>query len=386
MAKRKKYPKLPNGFGSIKYLGKNRKNPYAVHPPVTEFKESGSPITPKALTYVDSWYYGFSILMAYKAGTYVPGEYPPKPPVMPDSYDLKDLVRNIMADYLHTTRKNPGSEEPPAPTFEEVYKAFYQNKYESDKSRTYSKSARMASSCAFKNCAVLHDRAFIDLRHDDLQDVLKNCTLKHSSQELILTLLHQMYDYAITKEICTVDYSARVKIMIPDDDEHGVPFSNDELKILWAHKEDPTVEFILIMCYSGFRIEAYQKLNVFLEERYFKGGVKTAASKNRIVPIHSGIYPLVVHRCKSYGRILPCTTQAFRDDMYKKLEELKIERHTPHDCRHTFSRLCEKYRVNENDRKRMLGHSFGADITNGVYGHRTVEDLREEIEKIEICY
>ena len=32
-------------------------------------------------------------------------------------------------------------------------------------------------------------------------------------------------------------------------------------------------------------------------------------------------------------------------------------KHTPHDCRHTFSMLCEKYNVKENDRKRILGHS-----------------------------
>lgn len=32
----------------------------------------------------------------------------------------------------------------------------------------------------------------------------------------------------------------------------------------------------------------------------------------------------------------------------------------------------------------MLGHSFGSDVTNGVYGHRTLEELRAEIEKIEV--
>lgn len=46
------------------------------------------------------------------------------------------------------------------------------------------------------------------------------------------------------------------------------------------------------------------------------------------------------------------------------------------------SRLCEQYGVNENDRRRMMGHSFGSDITNGTYGHRTVEQLRNEIIKI----
>ena len=47
-----------------------------------------------------------------------------------------------------------------------------------------------------------------------------------------------------------------------------------------------------------------------------------------------------------------------------------------------YSRLCESYGVREADRKRMMGHSFGNDITNGVYGHRTLEELRTEIEKI----
>lgn len=69
------------------------------------------------------------------------------------------------------------------------------------------------------------------------------------------------------------------------------------------------------------------------------------------------------------------------------LDKLNLQRtpkHTPHDCRHTFSRLCEKYEVKENDRKRMLGHSFKGDITNAVYGHRDLVDLRAEIEKIKV--
>lgn len=87
---------------------------------------------------------------------------------------------------------------------------------------------------------------------------------------------------------------------------------------------------------------------------------------------------------KKYGQLLG-RIASFRESMYDTLESLGITKHTPHDCRHTFSRLCEKYGVNENDRKRMLGHSFGSDITNRIYGHRTLEDLRVEIEKIKIC-
>ena len=69
--------------------------------------------------------------------------------------------------------------------------------------------------------------------------------------------------------------------------------------------------------------------------------------------------------------------------MRQTLAKLGLKK-SPHSCRHTFSRLCESYGVREADRKRMLGHSFGNDITNGVYGHRTLEELRTEIEKIQV--
>lgn len=69
--------------------------------------------------------------------------------------------------------------------------------------------------------------------------------------------------------------------------------------------------------------------------------------------------------------------------MYESLDIIGIGKHTPHDCRHTFSKLCEHFEVKENDRKRMLGHAF-SDMTNKVYGHRELEDLRHEIEKIQI--
>lgn len=384
MAKRKKYPKLPNGYGSIKYLGKGRRNPYAVHPPTTEFTLDGIPKTPKALCYVDDYMKGFAVLMAYKAGTYVPGMERDLTDIDSSKGNLDSLAQSILADYGRI--KHTELTEEKKPTFAEVYEEFYDYKYERDKSRQYSTSSRNSTRAAFKNCAAIHDKIFDDLRHKDLQAVIDNCPRKHATLETILSLLHQMYQYAIAYEIVDKDCSTALRINAPEDEKHGIPFSDEELKILWQHADDPTVEMILIMCYSGFRIKAYKTLKVNLTEKYFQGGVKTAASKDRIVPIHSGIYGLVYKRMKRDKKILKPGLKDFRENMYAILQEIGIHRHTPHDCRHTFSRLCEKFHVRENDRKRMLGHSFGGDVTNKVYGHREIEDLREEIEKIKICY
>ena len=64
MPKRKKHERLPNAYGSIRYLGKNRKNPYAVHPPCKDISEEGDYVRPKAICYVDDWYVGFAVLNA----------------------------------------------------------------------------------------------------------------------------------------------------------------------------------------------------------------------------------------------------------------------------------------------------------------------------------
>lgn len=383
MPKRKKHPKLPNGYGSIKYLGKNRRNPYAVHPPVTDYTDEGVPITPKALCYVDDWMKGFIILTSYKAGTYTKGDE--RDIDLPsDQKSLEIITQRLLADY-NKAQGIVEEEKEPEKTFAEVYKEFWKYKFENEKGKKLSESSKRSIQAAFKNAKALHDRPFRELRHDDLQSVVDNCPLKHSSLELIVHLFRQMYAYADIYELCDKDYSAHIKINKEDDDESGVPFTDNDLKILWNNKDDEIVEFILIMCYSGFRIRAYKNLEINLKDAYFKGGIKTKASKDRIVPIHSAILPLVKRRLKA-GSIFPSTYSSFLKDMSNKLSELGIEKHTPHDCRHTFSALCEKYGVNENDRKRMMGHSFGNDLTNAKYGHRTIEDLREEIEKIKVCY
>lgn len=363
MARRKKRMKLPNGFGSIKYLGEGRRRPYAVYPPVTEWTEK-SPVTPKALGYKETWEEAYELLTAYNM-----------------EKEGKIKVNNKV--YIDRT-----------PTFAEVYEQYFQEKYCKAEKRL-SKSSEDSTRAAYKNCSELHNMQFGQLKYDDLQEVINKCELKHSSIELMMSLLHQMYKYALKYEIVDKDYSQFLYMPKEEDDESGEPFSEEELKVLWKDKNDPVTQMILIMCYSGYRIKAFENIEVNFEKRYFFGGVKTKSSKERIVPIHSSIYEMVIERYDGSNNLLGCTSGHFRTKwFYPKLEELGIlitesgKKHTPHDCRHTFSMLCEKYKVNENDRKRMLGHSFGSDITNAKYGHRTIEDLRNEIEKIKApdCY
>lgn len=380
MPRRKKYPKLPNGYGSIKRLsGKNRTNPYGVYPPTKEFDIDGNPVPVKALCYVDDWYKGFTVLTWYRHGEYYPGRE--KELTEGGNASLNGVIEKILSKYAQSEREIADQK-----TFKDIFLEYYENKFgQPFGHKGKKKRMEYSMSAAFKNSAAIHEESFKGLTTNALQAVVDDCKLKHSSLELIVTLFHQMYAYADANDLCDKDYSKYVTINIDDDDEHGVPFTDTDIRTFWEHQDNPVVEMILIMCYSGFRISEYLDIEANTDEWFFRGGLKTDAGRNRIVPIHTAIRPLVARRIKREGSILPVTTQCFRVSMYDALDDLGIERHTPHDCRHTFNALCDRFGVNDRDKKLMLGHSF-KDVTNKVYLHRTLEDLRAEIEKINSCH
>ena len=371
---------------SIRYLGKNRRNCYAVHPPAT-LDAAGKAVRPPAICYVDDWLKGFAVLTAYKAGTYKPGMENDLP-VSPTT-DTDTLVSRILADYGMIKGVEGKHPEIKKLTFTEVYERFTAWKFA--EGTNYSKATKLNYSAAYSYCTTLYDKPFEDLKATNLQEFIDNQKgLKKGSLKAILVLFNQMYKYAIYAEIVSENKSKFVKINKEDDTEHGTAFSEQELKILWKNSANIDVQLILIMCYSGWRIGELENLEVNLDKRFFQGGSKTKAGKDRIVPIHPCIYNFVKSRIDTDGTLLnmnKVTYRMFR--FYPILEKLGIvgsPKHTPHDCRHTFSALCEKYSVRENDRKRMLGHSFGNDVTNAVYGHRTLEELRSEIKKIKVPF
>lgn len=351
MPRHKKRTRLPNGYGSISYLGKGRRRPYAAYPCSNKRTEDGRTIRPKAIGYATTYNEAMELLVMYNRGLELP--------------DVRLVPKH-------------------GPTFAEIYKRYYDDKYNNG-AKQLSEQSKTATKTAFKNAAALHDREFASITYAELQAVMDNCPLRHASIENIKTLFRGMYHYAEKYELVEKDQSKHLEIRIPEDDEHGVPFTDADIELLWRHKADRDAQMILVLIYSGFRISAYKSLKIALApDWYFQGGIKTKAGKDRIVPIHSGIQEIVTEIIHESGKIIPWSDVLFRNRMRAYLPTIGImEDHTPHDCRHTFSYLCEKNDVPENDRKRLLGHAF-SDVTNAVYGHRTLEQLRRSIEMIKI--
>ena len=182
MTKRKKYPKLPNGFGCIKHLSGNRRNPYAVYPPSQGLTLNGAPIMPPAICYTDSWYKGFAVLTAYHAGTYQPGmeEGIGIGQDMKEINSMDQLIKTMLSNYSRMTQKISGSYSH-EPTFEEVYEAFFDWKYVQNKKRQYSYQSKKCTRAAFLNCAPIKDRIFKDLKVNDLQRIIDELPLGHGA-------------------------------------------------------------------------------------------------------------------------------------------------------------------------------------------------------------
>ena len=124
------------------------------------------------------------------------------------------------------------------------------------------------------------------------------------------------------------------------------------------------------------------------------GGLKTDAGKNRIVPIHPLIKPLIENRMKEAVSLhseylfndsngqqgIHITYDKYRNRFEKVMKCLKLK-HRPHETRHTFITKAKACNVDEYTLKLIVGHAI-VDITEKVYTHRTIEQLKAEIVKI----
>ena len=109
------------------------------------------------------------------------------------------------------------------------------------------------------------------------------------------------------------------------------------------------------------------------------------------VPIHSKILQLIKARYNQNNSTLftaedSPTGNAMTYDKYvqrfKEIMEYLGMNHHPHETRHTFITRAKLAGMDEYSLKLIVGHQIG-DVTERVYTHRTIESLRQEIEKIE---
>lgn len=268
-------------------------------------------------------------------------------------------------------------------TFAEIYE-----KWSEEKFPKISQSNIRGYKTSYNKCVRLHGMPFKQIRKMHMQRVInENEHLSFQVRSKIKTLFIQLYKFALENDIVEKDYSRFVDTGEVTTKLVRMPFSDDEIETLWNNIDMPYVASVLIMIYSGMRVGELLKMktkDIDLENRIMIGGSKTKAGKNRAIPIHKKLVPLI-DLSNEYLVMSPKGKNFSYNNYIQRqftplMEKLGMD-HLPHDCRHTTATMLDNAEISRTIIKLILGHT-SSDLTERVYTHKTNEQLVAAIDKL----
>ncbi len=337
--------RLPNGYGGVVNLGKKRRRPFAAR--ITAgWTDEGKAI--------------------YKYIGY---------------YAKKAEALQALAEY----NNNPYDIDSRNLTFKEVYDMWAERAL-----KDVSKSKFRCYKTAFANCPSVHNIKIKELKAPHMQKAVDGCKKRsQSTLNNIKILFNQVCKFALENDFISKDYSQFVSISNTNDKKAKNEFTEEEIAVLWENTDNFYVKLALVLIYTGFRINELLQIkteNVDLKNGSVRGGLKTKAGINRLVPIHTRIQPFIEELYNTENTYLYDNSGSvfkYRDikiNFVKTLNKLNIN-HTPHETRHTTASLLDRYGANPVTIKKILGHST-QDLTSSVYIHKNLEELKKAINLI----
>lgn len=218
--------------------------------------------------------------------------------------------------------------------------------------------------------------------------------LSMSSMTKIKAVFTQLYRYAMSNNIVDKNYASLVKI--PKGAESGSirAFTDEEFKILEKNWQKVAgADAVYALCYLGFRVTEFCQLTA---ESYdstaqtLTGGIKTEAGRNRIVPIHSKIRPIVQRWASGGNEALyadssgkPYNKDRFTNNVWKPaIAAIGLPSDlTPHSARHTCATRLAAAGARAEDIQAILGHSDYS-VTANTYINQDVSTLEKSIEML----
>lgn len=300
-------------------------------------------------------------------------------------------------------------------TFRDLYYAWYQDYSNKGFSENYLRSIKSA----FAYCNSIYDVLILNIGPGHIKDVMYHGYIieKHgknkgkrkyatdSTKERIKSLCNLMFDYAVERNLVRRNPSRMFDVndileRIYLNQKKKKPFSSSQVRLMWDNLyEIDNIDMVLIGLYTGFRPQELCLLkvsNIDFDNKTIVGGMKTESGKDRIVPIHPMILPLVKARVGEAINVYQRDTlfnitnvrgkRCFSYDLYRHkfawiMNELGFEGYSPHCTRHTFATQAELCGLRQRAIKLIMGHSQKMDVTNDVYIHTNASYLYNEMLK-----
>ena len=343
--------RLPNGYGSVYKLSGKRRNPWVARVTVgwrdDDVKMRSYPIY-KFIGYYPNRREALAALAVYNADPDAP------------------IVRNITLDDIHS-------------------------RWLEEKEPKMSQSTYKGYRAAWAVLKPIAKMPIANIKLDVLQNTIDTSGKYTPTLRNVKFLLNQIYDYAVSHEYVTP--FKREMINSLDISKAGNPnqikrtiFTADEIASLWSFHEDPRVQPVLMMIYTGVRIGellAIHKNDVHLSEQYFHIPKSKTKTGIRDVPIADKVLPFFASRMagdSDYlfpGKSSHMSDGSFRQYIWRPAMNAIGSDHKPHDTRHTCVTLLTERGVDDRIIKSIVGHS-GQSIT-ALYTHIEIQPMLDAV-------
>ena len=279
----------------------------------------------------------------------------------------------LLCDY----NLEPWNPEGRAVTLQQLWEGFRQFK-----GSIYSEGQQNNMRTAYNYLAPWYEVPYGEIRVAELQNLIDNMEKSPAIKGSVKVLIGHLDKYAAELNIMTRPKAQFLTVRAGDyQPKEKKVFTEEEVLKFWS-QNDIFSKQVIVLLYTGFRITEATNLRVSdydPNERTLKGGIKSEAGRNRLVPVHPRIQPIIDYMLEnsSTGYLFESYGKRVSSQKFAKL--LKAFGHTPHECRHTFRTWLDNVNANKVCIDRIMGH-VSESVGERVYTHKTISDLRAAIE------
>lgn len=274
-------------------------------------------------------------------------------------------------------------------TFADLYE-----RYSNDGSIKNTPSLETRNKTCFNHSKPLHNMVFKNLRKAHFQGVVDDLETPTAKQN-VASFFRKLNNYALENDIVHKDYAQFVVAPSKNQKSVKTPFIREEVNILWENVGNVNAEIMLMLCYTGMRIMellTLQKSQINFDENYIITGSKTEAGKDRYIPIHPRIKPLLEKRCQNNTEwaivnrhgAKPIRYNSFHTKRWSKLKKEIGFRDalTIHSTRHFFVSELHRLGADKIAVQKIVGHK-GDDVTSDTYTHIEKQLLHDTVAMLE---
>ena len=241
--------------------------------------------------------------------------------------------------------------------------------------KTFTEGRKHNYYAAYKYLEPLKDKPIRSIKAPQMQSCIDACTT--TQQVEIKTVCHKIFDYAMKMEFIDHDPSRYLKSENVNERRKREVLTADQITAL-EDIDEWWSKITLMLVYSGMRTKELKELDPEWID-IDNGCIDIQKAKNksslRQIPIHAHVLPLF-SEYKDFG----CNLFGYTHDGLNKALKLFCG-HTAHDSRHTFATRMRECGCDPLILQLLLGHTPST-ITERVYTHITLEELRKNLEKL----